>query len=47
MEREENWKLWVVHQKKDQEGKRVNDRENIKLQFENVEQAKEFERIIM
>lgn len=46
MEREENWKLWVVHQKKDKEGKAVNERESVKLQFENAEQAKEFQKIV-
>lgn len=45
MEREENWKLWVLHVKK-REGKLVSERELVKLQFENGEKAKEFNEIV-
>ena len=37
MNREENWKLWVIHIKKDKEGKLMPERETVKLQFETIE----------
>lgn len=46
MEKEENWKLWIGNWKKDAEGKCVTEREMVKLQFQTVEDARYFEKVV-
>lgn len=45
MDREENWKLWVLHARK-KDGKLTPERELVKLQFETKEEAQRFNEIV-